>query len=88
MCAHANVDCVCVIGWDGGWQRHGFLTEEQAAPIFVQIALGLDYCHVRKVVHRDVKLDNILLDAATLSVKVFDFGFATRFKDGVRLVEW
>jgi hypothetical protein len=26
--------------------------------------------------------------AGTLRVKVFDFGFSTRYKDGVRLSEW
>lgn len=43
-------------------KRRGRLSEEEALYIFKQIVYGLAHCHCRSVLHRDVKLDNILLD--------------------------
>lgn len=43
-------------------KRKGKLAEEDAKYIFKQISYGLAHIHCRSVIHRDVKLDNILLD--------------------------
>ena len=40
-----------------------------------QIADALQYCHSKKVIHRDIKPDNILIDAA-YNLKLADFGCA------------
>ena len=42
-------------------------------PVAKQIILGLAYIHSKKVLHRDVKLDNILLTSEG-NVKICDFG--------------
>jgi hypothetical protein len=42
-------------------QQRGRLTEEDARWFFQQIIIGLDYCHRRGVVNRDLKLENLLL---------------------------
>lgn len=36
--------------------------------------------HSQRVIHRDLKLENILVDRATNKTKLIDFGFATRVK--------
>lgn len=45
--------------------------------IFYQAALGLHHAHVKKVVHRDVKPQNILI-SENGDVKIIDFGIATQ----------
>lgn len=50
-----------------------YLSEEEARPIFRQIVYGLAHIHSRNVLHRDIKLDNILLDSDG-GVKICDFG--------------
>jgi serine/threonine-protein kinase len=40
-----------------------------------QIAQGMRFLHSRRVVHRDLKPDNVLFDA-TLAVKLCDFGMS------------
>ncbi len=40
---------------------------------FIQMALGLSYLHGRKILHRDIKTNNIFLTASRV-VKIGDFG--------------
>ena len=54
-------------------KENGVFREQKAKPIIAQILNGLDFCHSRGILHRDVKLDNILLDR-DLRVKICDFG--------------
>lgn len=44
--------------------------------IIVQILMGLEYLHSNKIVHRDIKPDNILIDPSTLEVVLCDFGMS------------
>ncbi len=48
------------------------LTEAESKPIFKQIVEALKYCHNNNVLHRDIKLDNILIHEN--KVKLCDFG--------------
>ncbi|KAG8463130.1 hypothetical protein KFE25_011127 [Diacronema lutheri] len=57
--------------------RHGRVPESDAASVLLQLVSALQYCHARDVCHRDVKLDNILLDYWG-RVKLTDFGLAVR----------
>jgi serine/threonine protein kinase len=43
-------------------KKYGRLDENKAREFFIQTVYGLAHCHCRSVLHRDVKLDNILLD--------------------------
>ncbi|MEJ1286251.1 hypothetical protein NN561_017257 [Cricetulus griseus] len=61
--------------------RMGSLQEEQAQHIFTQLVCAVHYCHDNGIAHRDIKLDNILLDAKGNN-KLCDFGLATRVTPG------
>lgn len=60
------------------------LGEAETRDIFRQIMLGVDYLHGKGVAHRDLKLQNVLLDGKK-EVKIIDFGFATRTEEAIRL---
>lgn len=57
------------------------LSEREAKHIFKQILAAIHYCHSNKIVHRDLKVENLLLDAS-LNVKLADFGFSSQFTHG------
>lgn len=54
----------------------GRLSEPYARFFFQQLVQGLDYCHSNGVCHRDLKLDNLLLDK-NKTLKISDFGMST-----------
>ncbi|QDZ22899.1 serine/threonine protein kinase [Chloropicon primus] len=51
------------------------LGEREACLLFQQILSGMDYCHHSKVIHRDIKLENLLLDDRN-NIKIIDFGLS------------
>jgi len=58
---------------------------DEARRMLREIADALAYAHTRGVIHRDIKPDNILLDAASGRVMVTDFGIARAIEAGTRL---
>lgn len=68
----------------GFLSERGRIDEETAYKIFKQILTGVEYLHNRGIVHRDIKLDNILL-TDSMTVKIADFGLCHEVKGNQRL---
>ncbi|XP_077949988.1 MAP/microtubule affinity-regulating kinase 3 isoform X3 [Gasterosteus aculeatus] len=63
---------------------HGRMKEKEARAKFRQIVSAVQYCHQRHIVHRDLKAENLLLDA-DMNIKIADFGFSNEFTVGGKL---
>ena len=57
-------------------QRH--LKDHTARKLFAQLVSGVGYLHKKGIVHRDLKLENLLLDR-NRNIVITDFGFANTF---------
>ncbi|EGR28534.1 protein kinase domain protein [Ichthyophthirius multifiliis] len=60
------------------------INEEEAKHIFYQIMEGIKYLHHMNTVHRDIKLENLLIDDFK-NIKIIDFGFAIKVFTGKKL---
>lgn len=81
-----------IMDFVGGGSLHHFLKkrphrrldDQLAKRLIFQVCQGIKYLHDRHIVHRDVKLENLLLDESG-TVKIIDFGFSTIVPPGKRL---
>ncbi|MCZ8206471.1 serine/threonine-protein kinase [Gemmatimonas sp.] len=64
-------------------QSRGPLPAREGARVLREVAWALGYAHAQQVVHRDVKPDNILLEANTGRALVADFGIAAATGDAI-----
>ena len=67
-------------------RRRRKLKENIAKFIFKQLIEGLQHCHSRGILHRDIKLDNILLNSKG-NIKIADFGVSRIIKPGEIITE-
>ncbi|CAN6651082.1 serine/threonine-protein kinase Kin4p [Trichomonascus vanleenenianus] len=58
---------------------HRYLKDSVACRLFAQLVSGVHYLHSKGIVHRDLKLENLLLDKHK-NIIITDFGFANSFK--------
>ncbi|PBP16947.1 Protein kinase-like (PK-like) [Diplocarpon rosae] len=66
--------------------NHRYLKDNAARRLFAQLVSGVGYLHKKGIVHRDLKLENLLLDR-NRNIIVTDFGFANTFNPDDELGE-
>uniref|UniRef100_F7DMM6 non-specific serine/threonine protein kinase n=1 Tax=Equus caballus TaxID=9796 RepID=F7DMM6_HORSE len=66
-------------------QRGVLFSEDQILSWFVQISLGLKHIHDRKILHRDIKAQNIFLSKNGMVAKLGDFGIARVLNNSMEL---
>lgn len=67
--------------------RFGRVTESEARAMFGHIVSALQYSHRQGVAHRDIKMENLLLDKEG-RVKVADWGLCNYFSEDLSLHTW
>ena len=65
---------------------HRYLKDNTARKLFAQLVSGVGYLHKKGIVHRDLKLENLLLDR-NRNIVITDFGFANTFNADDELEE-
>ncbi|XP_031195095.1 serine/threonine-protein kinase Nek5 isoform X5 [Mastomys coucha] len=68
-------------------QRGVLFSEDQILCWFVQISLGLKHIHDRKILHRDIKSQNIFLSKNGMVAKLGDFGTARTLNNSMELAQ-
>jgi protein-serine/threonine kinase len=58
--------------------QHRYLKDSLACRLFAQLVSGVYYMHSKGIVHRDLKLENLLLDKHK-NIVITDFGFVNSF---------
>ena len=69
------------------FQRKKYIDEDWARTLCRQIMSAVAHIHSRGIAHRDIKLQNILMDHyldRTAQVKLIDFGYSTRYEGEIK----
>ncbi len=69
--------------WSGGdlFERvsgQGRYSEDKAKVLIKRLVVALEFCHKKGILHRDLKMENVVLENAedSTSAKLIDFGLA------------
>ncbi|KAJ2798229.1 hypothetical protein H4R20_004898, partial [Coemansia guatemalensis] len=60
-------------------RKRGRLHENEARNLFRQIVSAMDYTHRNCIIHRDLKMENVMLDNEG-RIRIIDYGFANTFE--------
>jgi serine/threonine protein kinase len=66
--------CSCSLG--DHLKKYGLFSEDHAVFYIIQLLSSIYYCHQRNIIHRDIKLQNILLTNNCNTLKLADFGLS------------
>lgn len=69
-------------------KTNGAVDEALAKRIFVQLVQAVKLCHSLNIVHRDIKLDNVLITADQRIIKLCDFSICRFVEFGGRLKDF
>ena len=77
----ANDICIILEHCDGGdLSQRRFATESDVASIVYQLAEAVSHCHHNNIVHRDLKMENIMFASKDSdSIRLIDFGLSKKF---------
>eukprot|EP01130_Rhizamoeba_saxonica_P000325 TRINITY_DN10300_c0_g1_i1.p1 TRINITY_DN10300_c0_g1~~TRINITY_DN10300_c0_g1_i1.p1 ORF type:complete len:367 (-),score=98.88 TRINITY_DN10300_c0_g1_i1:34-1134(-) len=67
--------------------ENGYLEEYTAASLARDILLGVKFLHDQNIVHRDIKLENVLMNPNFQNCYITDFGTATHINEDEPLTE-
>ncbi|KAI8844523.1 kinase-like domain-containing protein, partial [Chytriomyces cf. hyalinus JEL632] len=82
-------ECFVVMEYASGGElieyiaARNYLSEREARKFFRQIISAMDHCHLASVVHRDLKLENLLLND-TKDILISDFGLGRTYDPDVQ----
>ncbi|ORY35255.1 kinase-like protein [Rhizoclosmatium globosum] len=82
-------ECFVVMEYAAGGElieyiaARNYLTEREARKFFRQIISAMDHCHLASVVHRDLKLENLLLNDSR-DILISDFGLGRTYNPEVQ----
>ncbi len=62
----------------------GGFGEESGRYLFTQLLDAVEHMHSRNIAHRDIKLENVLVDSKDMTLKVADFGYAAQGTEQLR----
>lgn len=68
------------------FEKNPLFTEDELRPFYAKILRGVEHLHSCRIIHRDIKLDNILLDR-NMEPKLCDFGISTAIEPGKRIYD-
>ncbi|MBN3305687.1 PIM2 kinase, partial [Amia calva] len=71
----------CIDLFDFVKQKGSYLEEPMAKDFLRQVVQALQHCHAHGVVHRDLKMENILVETISHSLKLIDLGLASRLRE-------
>ena len=66
-------------------KRHKRMAEPMAQRLLYQLVEAVVHCHAQRVCHRDLKLENFVLDKQQSTLKLIDFGLSVVWAEGQTL---